>query len=61
MKKNRLKISKLYQVLIFPILILAFASCTSTQGMYSDADGIYVSTPNEVLVINEEPSTNYQR
>lgn len=61
MKKNRLKISKLYQVLIFPVLIIAFTSCTSTQGMYSEADGIYVSTPNEVVVINEEPSTNYQR
>ncbi|MFD1315471.1 hypothetical protein [Namhaeicola litoreus] len=41
---------------------LFFASCTSTQGVYSDNDGIYGSSPTRVVTaVQEVPGANYQR
>ncbi len=67
--KKIILIKSAVPVFLFGILALTgLVSCTSTQGMYSENDGIYESTappvrtqPEQVVIINDGSGQKYQK
>ena len=62
MKNFTPKNKNTFYILSLMFLGLLLTSCTSTQAVYSENDGIYESSPARVVAVTEEvPAANYQR